>query len=494
MSRHRVLPAIALGILLIPAALFAQTAAGVSLEPTEWSFGAIQQGEKVGLRLTVTNPSSVPVTVTLVPTCGCLTVEPASATIPASGRSVFALQYDSSDDTGIVRRLFIVRTDLPGAKAAAYQLHGVVRQVRKAGSDVAEPAAGSPGAVGGIDLTYYYTPGCRSCEEFLSVELPRIEKALSISVRLQKRDLLDPQAFEELSQFAASRGVTVSAVPALRVGDELLQGDAVIRAQLRGVLARSAAAGAPGTSPGTGTPNASVAVRLAVVPVLVAGLVDGINPCAFTTLIFLLASLALAGRGRREILVIGVAFSFAVFLTYLLVWLGFFAILRAASAVAVVSIVLRWVLVAVLLVFAGMSVYDFFVIRDGRPTEILLQLPTSFKKRIHASIRTRVRTAALIGSSLVLGFLVSIFEFACTGQVYLPTLAYLARVRQQTTAVLLLGLYNFCFILPLLAVFGASYLGVSSQRITTVFQVHMGKVKLALAVVFVGLAVITLVG
>ena len=81
----------------------------------------------------------------------------------------------------------------------------------------------------------------------------------------------------------------------------------------------------------------------------------------------------------------------------------------------------------------------------------------------------------------MLGFLVSIFEFACTGQVYLPLLAYLTRVRQQTTALLLLGLYNLCFIVPLLVVFGASYLGVGSQRITTLFQKRMGAIKLALA-------------
>ena len=125
---------------------------------------------------------------------------------------------------------------------------------------------------------------------------------------------------------------------------------------------------------------------------------------------------------------------------------------------------------------------------------MLLQLPSSFKKRIHASIRTRVRTAALAGSSLVLGFLVSIFEFACTGQVYLPLLGYLARMHRQARRLGLLLLYNLCFILPLLVVFGGELPGRELGRITAVFQAHMGKVKLGLAVVFVGLAVFTLVG
>ena len=148
----------------------------------------------------------------------------------------------------------------------------------------------------------------------------------------------------------------------------------------------------------------------------------------------------------------------------------------------------------VLAVFAGLSVYDYALIRQGRPTEMLLQLPSALKKQIHASIRTRVRMAALVGSSLVLGFLVSIFEFACTGQVYLPMLAYLVKMREGTAALGLLLLYNVCFIVPLLVVFAASYLGVSSGKITSWFQANMGKVKLGLAVVFATLAVFTLVG
>jgi cytochrome c biogenesis protein CcdA len=455
----------------------------------------ISQGEKISLTVTVENRETATVSVSFVPTCTCLTVEPAARVIAPAGTAAFTLHFDSSDDVGITERGFIVRTDIPGAKAPYYLLRGTVRADRAAGTPPGawQRQAPGPGPAGrtGVPIIYYYTPGCRSCEEFLSVEIPKLEKRQGITIALQRRDVLDPTQYEELTAFAAAHGQTLKEIPALRVGDVLLQGDGEIRARLAGVISLQTS-GAQAHS--QEAPANAAADTIAVLPVIAAGLIDGINPCAFTTLIFLLASLALAGRARREVLLIGAVFSFSVFLTYFLVGLGFFAALRAAAAVSLVSVILRWVLFAVLLVFAGLSVYDYTLIRRGRPTEILLQLPSALKKRIHASIRTRVRTAALVGSSLVLGFLVSIFEFACTGQVYLPTLAYLARVRQQTTALLLLALYNLCFIAPLLVVFGASYLGVSSQRITTVFQAHMGKVKLALAVVFVGLAAITLVG
>jgi cytochrome c biogenesis protein CcdA len=476
----------------------------ISFSPPEWRFGAIPQGQRAQLSVTVANTGRDPVTVSFVPSCSCITAEPAKQAIAPASSAVFTLRYDSSDDTGNVKRGYVVRTEPAGEKPLAYLLWGTVRQHRDAaaaqGAAGASPMVAAAAAPGTLTVSYYYTPGCRSCEEFLSEELPRMEKDLGIRIAVEKKDVLDSSLYEELSALASARGETITAVPVLRVGDALLQGDEAIKAGLRKALTAAAAsaprdadAPAAGAAAGSGTPVPATDA-LAILPVIAAGLIDGINPCAFTTLIFLLASLALAGRGRREVLLIGALFSLSVFATYFMVGLGFFAALRAASAVSVVSVVLRWALVAALLVFAGLSVYDYALIRKGRPSEMLLQLPTALKKRIHASIRTRVRTAAIAGSSLALGFLVSIFEFACTGQVYLPTLGYLARVHRQADAIGLLALYNLCFILPLLAVFAASFFGVSSSRITTAFQAHMGKVKLGLAVVFVGLAVFTLVG
>jgi cytochrome c biogenesis protein CcdA len=468
----------------------------------------IEQGDIAGTKVVAYNRGTASLEIAFVPTCTCLTVSPASARLAPGASASFALAFDSKDDSGITERGYIVKADAAGAKPLYYLLSGVVR--------VDRPASGSFGALAptaalssretkaSIELQYYYTPGCRSCEEFLAVEMPKLEARYGLGVKLARRDLLDSAAYEELAAFASSVGDTVKAIPALRAEGILLQGDDEIRARLPLLLATRAAGGslalavpwtksaaAPQAQSAAKTQDAS-AVRLAVLPVMAAGLVDGINPCAFTTLIFLLASLALAGKGRREVLAIGALFSLGVFLTYLAVGLGLFAALRAASGVALVSSILRWALFAALVVFAALSVYDYFLIRAGKASEMLLQLPNALKGRIHASIRTRARSAALAGSSLVLGFLVSIFEFACTGQVYLPTLAYLARMQKRTDALGLLLVYNLCFIAPLLVVFAASYFGVSSKRITVLFQKRMGAVKLALAAAFLGLAVLTL--
>src|SRR5207244_2221128 len=57
---------------------------------------------------------------------------------------------------------------------------------------------------------------------------------------------------------------------------------------------------------------------LSAAPVVVAGLVDSINPCAVATLIFFLSYLTLGGRRPREMLWICGLFTLGVFVTYTL--------------------------------------------------------------------------------------------------------------------------------------------------------------------------------
>jgi cytochrome c biogenesis protein CcdA len=493
---------VAAALLFCPTLLPALDAPRIVIDPPRWDYGSVVQGAVTETTVTVANQGATAVTVTFVPTCTCLEAVPTSRTIDAGGRASFTLRFNTVDDIGITTRGFIVRVDPAGTAPLYYTLSGVVRGVsRGAGAgagDSGAPRTGEAATGPGLPIVtadYYYTPGCRSCEEFLSVTLPRLAAAHGVSVAVRRRDVLQPAAYEDLARRAEAGGVPLREVPALDIAGVLLQGDAAIATALPGLLAvgnadgpnpawkREGAAPAPGSS-----------LALGVLPVLAAGLLDGINPCAFTTLVFLLAALALAGRGRREILIIGGLFSAAVFATYFLVGMGLFAALRAANVVPLGAALLRWALVAVLAVFAALSVYDYTLVRRGRSKEMLLQLPAFLKRRIHDSIRVTARSGLLVASSLLLGFLVSIFEFACTGQVYLPTLAYLARQPGRSDAVGLLVLYNAAFIVPLLVVFAASYAGTGQARLVAFFQRRLGAVKIGLAILFAGLAVLTLVG
>ncbi|MDP3179313.1 MAG: hypothetical protein Q8M76_15500 [Spirochaetaceae bacterium] len=486
----------------------------------------IDRGSVIRSIAAVTNSGNVSANVRFIPTCDCLVVEPAERRILPGGVGSFELTYDTADDEGKVAKGYIIETDPPSPKPIYFLVSGVVRASNVAGGGSWVRRSPGTSGLGGdrptFSIVYFYVPGCRSCDAYLAEELPRLETELGVWIEVARRDALDPEAYRELSEFAAARGNPLRAMPALRAGETLLQGDDEIMAEFPALLRSEALAGDEAARSGSASdaaaaPRSDAAVGgLGLLAVAAAGLVDGVNPCAFTTLIFLMASLALAGRGRKEILAIGACYSLAVFATYTAVGLGLFAALRAAAAAPAIGRALRWVLALALAALAALSLRDYFLARRGRPGDMLLQLPGFLKLKIHDAIRTHaragprvragsrangnadslsntragalLRSLALAGGSLILGFLVSIFEFACSGQVYLPTLAYMARTGR---GVGLLLAYNAFFILPLLAVFAASYAGVGSARIAAAFKSKIGAIKLALAAVFALLAAIT---
>lgn len=528
--------------------------ADIFFSSSEWAFGEVPDTKPVSYTVTVENSGAEPVSLTLISTCECLTVEPATFDVGPGSRRDWTVTFDPEGYSGEFRNPIIIRTDDPDLPKALFQVHGKINPGGDSagagsgpegeGSDDPAPADGpapagadAAGESSAADITmrYYFSPGCRSCTEFVNDEIPRLEKELGLEITLIQRNVLSPKDYEELTALLAGMDRKLEELPVLVFGGRVLQGERSIRRKVRDELEEAAAVGAGAAAgPGSTVPRPEGAAsapdaaaedggkpgsddsrhekrrtedggarageaqarkvipeKLSFLPVIAAGLLDGINPCAFTTIIFLISALAVAGRGRKEVLILGICFAVAVFATYFLVGLGLLSALRTASYFPVVAEIIRWVLVAALGVFAALSIYDYTRIRKGNTSEILLQLPKGIKRRIHASIRERSRSAALVASSLVLGFLISIFELACTGQVYFPTIAYMVQGENRSLGYLLLAVYNFGFIVPLLAVFLLAYAGVGSERITKAFQKNLGAVKLGLAGLFVALAVLT---
>jgi cytochrome c biogenesis protein CcdA len=463
---------------------------------TRWDFGTIYPPKTLRKEITVTNRGTRMITVSITGTCDCLNSDPTEINIPPGEGVPVVLSYDPVDDSGQVRKYFMITTDDPGLERAVLLVQGTVIAGSPPETPIkaATPAAdiGAPQTASSVSLIYYYTPGCKKCTLFLTREIPELEKALGLKITVMSRDILKPEVYEEYYQKLTSLDKTPKALPVVLVGNTVLQGEQEIRRQLAGILKHAGNNAKPDLNkPGTHNKSRPKLGRtLYVFPVILAGLLDGINPCAFTTLIFLLSYLAFMGRSRREILAIGISFSLAVFGTYYLIGLGLFRVLAVTQAVPWMALALKWLLLTVLTAFSVLSLVDYFKVKAGKTSELILQLPDRFKQKIHRSIRTQAKSTALIASSLGLGFLVSIFELACTGQVYFPTIAYLVQAQKQLSAYLMLGVYNLGFILPLLLVFYLTYTGIQSQRFAEVFRSHLSKVKLGLAIFFLGLAVL----
>jgi glutaredoxin len=232
--------------------------------------------------------------------------------------------------------------------------------------------------------------------------------------------------------------------------------------------------------------------RFQILPVLGAGLIDGVNPCAFGAIIFFVTFLTVVNRKRREILMVGIAFTLSVFLTYFLVGTGF---LKFMQALPFIHVIARWIYMAtgvLVLALGVLSIYDFFRSRKGEFAEMTLQLPDKLKKRIHKVIISENEPRArrnIVFASITTGFFVSILEMACTGQVYLPTIIYvMGAPGLKTKAVFYLFLYNLMFIIPLIGVFAVVFFGTTSEQLTNFLKKNTPTIKLLTAGIFFAIA------
>jgi cytochrome c biogenesis protein CcdA len=227
--------------------------------------------------------------------------------------------------------------------------------------------------------------------------------------------------------------------------------------------------------------------------VVSAGLLDGINPCAFSVIIFFLSYLAYMGKNRREIAAVGIVFTLAVFMTYFAIGLFLSGLVAAADAWSQnVTRIIYGVTALLAFVVAALSYRDALRCRRGDPRGMSLKLPESLRSRIRLTISRRARMGLTIGATLVLGAVVAFFEAPCTGQVYLPTIVFALEHMPEHAwgPVAWLLLYNLCFIAPLIAVFAAVMFGLTSERLTAVFQRHLALAKFLMAAFFLVLGLL----
>jgi len=337
-------------------------------------------------------------------------------------------------------------------------------------------------------ITYYGEIGCSHCDLFEEKILPDIEKEASVTVELQAFDILNSEYYEECAASLDELGLDFTIFPVLFVGNNAYLGNSALETGLLNELTYYKKNGdfRPFSSH---LSTSSGSVAFGIIPVLLAGIVDGVNPCAFATLVFFISFLSIQGRTRREILITGILFTFSVFFAYFLLGFGLLNTIRLIIDTSFIRLIMKLAVSIVTGIFLMLSLRDFYLARSGRFDEITLQLSLPMKKRLHRVIRQNNGKTLLLGGVIITGFTVSIIELACTGQVYLPTIAYMIQTDSSTLGIRSLLVYNTGFILPLIIVFGAVYTGLSSTLLSELFTKRIHHTKLMLSSIFLFLAV-----
>lgn len=227
--------------------------------------------------------------------------------------------------------------------------------------------------------------------------------------------------------------------------------------------------------------------------VILAGLIDGFNPCAFATSVFLIGYLLYLKRRPREIAVVGFSFCAGVFLAYVLFGVGLSFLLDTISDMLWLKKAIYGFFAVAALVLAIGHLRDALRVRSGgKPSDMSLGLSNTTHRKIHDRIKnlTEHRSWLMLPAAILLGVIVSSMELACTGQIYLPTLAAINAAGINLRAFLLLILYNLCFILPLVVITGMAIAGIGTKAVAAWGRKHVATTKIAMAALFCAIAVV----
>ena len=433
--------------------------------------------------------------------------------------------YQIPPDKVGIPEVFVGDTVLIGEDEIRAQLDKTIASYLAAGGVDYPPRSGATPAPPDdallIHLAYFYQTGCRECDR-AELDLGYIQERYTLAVA--EFDVREHSALSEwLGEQAGVPEDKRLTAPAVFVGNDAVSsndvtavsshdvtavsshdvtaliGEEINARSLEALVEKYTATGAPPIwddfdPAAVGQSSGYIIERfksLGVFTVAFAGLIDGLNPCAFATLIFFVSYLTISGRKGKEVLAVGAAFTAGVFLAYLAVGLGFHHVLGLFGEL--LTTLGRWLyglMAGFCVVLAVVSLLDFRKARRGDIGDMALNLPHGLRMRINAVIRRGRHSRAFVAGAFVTGILVSFLELACTGQVYLPTIIFVMSVpAMRAYAMPFLVLYNLLFIAPLVVVFIMVWYGTTgTKQLTNFLQRHAANVKLGMALLFAGLA------
>ncbi len=213
-------------------------------------------------------------------------------------------------------------------------------------------------------------------------------------------------------------------------------------------------------------------------PIIIgAGIIDSINPCAIGVLVFLLAYLMEQTQKPIKLLIHGLIYVAAVFLTYLAAGLILLPVIDKLGQISTTF----YVVIGAIVAFAGLlEIKDFFWYGKGPSLSIIpggAERIKMYTQRVSKSYLT----------TFGLGVFVALVELPCTGAVYLAVLSLMTLSGLNISNVTLLIIYNIIFVAPLIIILFAMYFGVSADTFEKWRKNNRGLMRLFIGIVLLAM-------
>ncbi len=220
---------------------------------------------------------------------------------------------------------------------------------------------------------------------------------------------------------------------------------------------------------------------------VLAGFVDGLNPCAITTLLLFIGALMAIveqSSGNKEtrrawlqVWSVAGAYILGIFVLYFFLGMGFVEV-TSIRVFGNAHVFTR--LAGFIAIILGLVMVAEYVIPNS---PIKLGMPASLHNLAHKWGRKTTVGAAFIG-----GVLIGLCTIPCGGAMYLAVAAVIGGLSSKVYAYTLLTSYNLAFILPLVLLVGLSSSRPVLLKVSRLHITHRGLVKfiLGMFVILVG--------
>lgn len=208
--------------------------------------------------------------------------------------------------------------------------------------------------------------------------------------------------------------------------------------------------------------------------VISTGLLDSLNPCAISLLLLYIALMYSMKKTHKTIMIFGFFYITAIFITYFFIGLGLLRVMHLFNFPGLFAVIGAWISIA----FGVLNLKEYF----------FPNLP--FKIRMPLNVRAKASEwahKATMPTAIVLGVLIGICEFPCSGAVYIAILGYLRTNETFLNGIMYLLVYNLMFVLPLVLVYLVASNRLVTEKLINLQEKSGRKMHLVLAFVMIAL-------
>lgn len=348
-----------------------------------------------------------------------------------------------------------------------------------------------------VTIIYFYSSTCSTCQKLSSFLKDMQQKNTNIKlIKYNILNLINKSLMDKYTKIYMVKEDDIGIVPVIFVKKTYLIGEKSIKEKLENLIRKSD--GIKTIEIYSNTENHDMDIKqfrsFKTFSVFLAGLINGINPCSMSMLLFFLS---LVATKRINILKIGITFCIGKFLAYLMLGTIFFNILSKLDIEWFHGVV-KVLMLLMILILILLNLNDFFAAKEEKYNRIKVQLPKFFRKLNHNIIENILNVANikfLLLISFFLGIIISLGEFLCTGQIYLTTIITILQTSNIMSlhAFTYLVLYDTAFIIPLLILTYTIHKGKEVFDISEVIRERLHLIKLINTGIFIVFGIIVLI-